>query len=78
MNATDPMNTDDPRARDDLRATLAGLCGCGLLFLVSDGLYALPVALIFFAAMGLGVGLAAHYRPGPRAVYRIARRHEPL
>lgn len=68
----------DPRARDDLRASLAGLCGCALLFGVSDGLYALPVALLFFAAMAIGVGLAAHYGPGPRAVYRIARRHEPL
>lgn len=69
---------DDARARDDLRATFAGLCGCALLFAVSDGLYALPVALVFFAAMGLGVGLAVLHAPGPRPTYRIIRSHDPL
>ena len=68
----------DAAARDDLRAAAAGLVGCAFLFLFSDGLYALTVTLVFFAAMGLGVGVATHYQSGPRPIYRLVRRHDPL
>ncbi|MCA9542227.1 MAG: hypothetical protein KC620_25195, partial [Myxococcales bacterium] len=68
----------DPRARDELRATAAGLVGCGALFAVNDALYTLPVMLAFFAAMGLGVGLATLGAPGPRPSWRFLRERQPL
>ena len=68
---------EDPDARADLRATASGLVGVSLLFLVSDGLYQLPLMVTFFAVMGLGLGIAVHYRPGPRRVYRLIHyRHQ--
>ena len=68
---------DDPDARADLRATASGLVGVSLLFFVSDGLYQMPLMVTFFAVMGLGLGIAMHYRPGPRRVYRLIHyRHQ--
>jgi hypothetical protein len=68
---------EDPDARDDLRATASGLVGVTLLFLVSDTLYRLPLMVTFFAVMGLGLGIALHYRPGPRRIYRLIHyRHQ--
>jgi len=71
-----PLITD-PDAQADLRATASGLVGVSLLFLVSDGLYQMPLLVTFFAVMGLGLGIALHYRPGPRRVYRLIHyRHQ--
>jgi lipopolysaccharide/colanic/teichoic acid biosynthesis glycosyltransferase len=70
-------SVEDPDARDDLRATASGLVGATLMFLVSDALYRLPLMVTFFALMGLGLGIALHYRPGPRRVYRLIHyRHQ--
>ena len=68
----------DAAAAADLRAVAGGLVGVGLMLAVSDGLYALPVMVAVAAMMGLGVGLAVVYRPGPRASYRLVRRRDPL
>ena len=52
-------------ANEDLRAALAGLVAAASYFF-SDGLYQLPLIIIFFAALGLGVGLASQYGPQTR------------
>ena len=67
----------DESARADLLATGAGTLGCTLLFVVSDTLSELPLMLTYFAALGLGVGIAAHFGPDPLRVLRIIQyRHQ--
>jgi lipopolysaccharide/colanic/teichoic acid biosynthesis glycosyltransferase len=67
----------DRRVRADLRATAAGLTGFAVLMLFSDVVYKFPTMILFFAAMGLGVGLALQHRAGPKAVYRLVHyRHQ--
>lgn len=67
----------DLTARDDLRAVASGLLGCAVLLFFSDAIYSLPVTLVFWSAMGLGVGIALTQRAGPRAVYRLVHfRHK--
>lgn len=68
----------DAAAAADLRAVAGGLVGGALMLAVCDGLYALPVTVAFWAALGLGVGLVVQYRAGPRASYRLVRRRDPL
>lgn len=68
---------DDPLARDDLRATASGITGCLVLFVFSDAMYSFPVMLVFWAAFGLGMGIALWHRSGPRHVYRLVHyRHK--
>ena len=67
----------DSIARDDLWATAAGLVGCCLLMAFADALYRFPMMIMFWSAMGLGVGLALHFRPGPKTYYRLVHyRHQ--
>ncbi len=67
----------DSVARDDLWATAAGLIGCCVLMAFADALYRFPMMVMFWSAMGLGVGLALHYRPGPKTYYRLVHyRHQ--
>ncbi len=67
----------DTSARADLWATVSGLMGCAVLMFFSDALYQFPMMIVFFSAMGLGMGVALNYRDGPRAVYRIVHyRHQ--
>lgn len=67
----------DERARADLLATAAGLTGFAVLLMFSNLVYKFPTMILFFSAMGLGVGLALQYRSGPKAVYRLVHyRHQ--
>jgi hypothetical protein len=61
----------DDTARDDLRAVASGLVGCAVLLFFSDAIYSLPVTLVFWSAMGLGIGIALTQRAGPKAMYRL-------
>ncbi len=61
----------DPQAQEDLWATASGLLGFAFLILFSDALYEFPVMLLFWSAMGLGVGLALRYRGGPKEQFRL-------
>ncbi len=65
-----PLLTDE-EARCDLWATASGLVGCAVLIGFWDAFYRFPMMIVFFATMGLGVGLAVRYRRGPRQVYRL-------
>jgi hypothetical protein len=43
----------------------------------ADLFYRLPMLLIFWCAMGLGIGTALMYQPGPRTYYRLVHyRHK--
>lgn len=67
----------DRVAREDLWATASGLTGCAVLLFFSDGLYSFPMMIVFWATMGLGIGIALNHRPGPRTFYRIVHyRHQ--
>ena len=67
----------DASARADLRGAAAGIVGCVILFAVSDALNQLPLILAFFTALGLAVGIAAHYGSEQKRVYRIIQyRHQ--
>jgi len=65
------IRVKDSQTRSDLQGSFAGIIGCILLFFVTDALYQLPLILAFFSALGLGVGLTAHYGTDQRKVYRI-------
>ena len=68
---------EDAAAADDLRATASGLVGFAVLMGFSDALYAFPVMIVLWSALGLGMGTALNYRAGPRAIYRIVHfRHQ--
>jgi lipopolysaccharide/colanic/teichoic acid biosynthesis glycosyltransferase len=67
----------DPAAADDVWATAAGLTAFAFLMLFSDALYRFPLMLMFWAAMGLGIGTALTHLPGPRTYYRLIHyRHQ--
>lgn len=67
----------DRVARDDLRAVAAGVAGCAVLLLFSDAIYSLPVMVVFWSAMGLGIGIALTQRTGPKSMYRLVHfRHK--
>ncbi|MGK0362620.1 MAG: hypothetical protein ACI9U2_004941, partial [Bradymonadia bacterium] len=67
----------DRVARDDLRAVTAGVAGCAVLLLFSDAIYSLPVIVVFWSAMGLGIGIALTQRTGPKSMYRLVHfRHK--
>lgn len=67
----------DTSARKDLWATVAGLIGFAGLMCTADLFYRLPMLLIFWCAMGLGIGTALMYQPGPRTYYRLVHyRHK--
>ena len=67
----------DRVARDDLWATASGLVGCCVLMAFADALYKFPMMIMFWSAMGLGVGIALQYRPGPKTYYRLVHyRHQ--
>jgi MFS family permease len=67
----------DTSARKDLWATAVGLIGFAGLMCTADLFYRLPMLLIFWCAMGLGVGTALMYQPGPRTYYRLVHyRHK--
>ncbi len=61
----------DPAATDDVLATAAGLTAFAFLMLFSDALYRFPLMLMFWAAMGFGIGTALTHLPGPRTYYRL-------
>lgn len=61
----------DRAAGDDTWAAAAGLTAFALLMMFSDALYRFPMMLMFWAAMGLGVGTALAHLPGPRTYYRL-------
>ena len=61
----------DRAAAADLRATAAGLTGWALLMLFSDMTARFSTMVLFFASMGLGLGIVLTHRAGPRAVYRL-------
>jgi lipopolysaccharide/colanic/teichoic acid biosynthesis glycosyltransferase len=61
----------DPAATDDVLATAAGITAFAFLMLFSDALYRFPLMLMFWAAMGFGIGTALTHLPGPRTYYRL-------
>jgi len=68
---------EDASARDDLWATLCGLTAFGLLMWTEDLFYRLPTFVLFWTTMGLGLGVALFYAPGPRKFYRLVHfRHK--
>lgn len=67
----------DRAATDDLWATASGLVAFAFLMFFSDALYRFPLMLMFWAAMGLGIGTALTHLPGPRTYYRLVHyRHQ--
>ena len=68
----------DDLAAQDLRAAGGAILACLILLVVSDALYQLPLILAFFAALGLSMGLATHYGPDSKRVYRIIQYRDKL
>jgi len=68
----------DGLAARDLRAAGGAIIGCLILLMVSDALFQLPLILAFFAALGLSMGLASHYGPDHKRVYRIIQYRDKL
>ena len=67
----------DASAQDDLWATFRGLTAFGLLMWTEDLFYRLPTFVLFWTTLGLGLGVALFYAPGPRKFYRLVHfRHK--
>ena len=68
---------NDASAQDDLWATFCGLTAFGLLMWTEDLFYRLPTFVLFWTTLGLGLGVALFYAPGPRKFYRLVHfRHK--
>ena len=61
----------DAAAKNDLRATVAGLSAFAVLMATADMFYRLPVLIVFWSMMGLGLGIALMHQSGPRTYYRL-------
>lgn len=72
------LHIPDPGRRRTVRAVGAGVAGFLVLLLASDGLRALSLQVLFWAALGFGVGLALHARPGSTGYYRVVHFREKL
>ena len=68
----------DEAIRITLRAVYAGLAGFLVLLLAFDGLRVLSLEVIFWAALGFGLGLALHASPGPVDHYRVVHFRDRL
>ncbi|MBU1431693.1 sugar transferase [Myxococcota bacterium] len=77
MKRAQPL-IEAPEARRDLHTIFASMVGMSVLLAFSDGLYYLPIMLIFWSTMGLGVGIAAHHRKGPKATYKLISNRQKL
>jgi len=68
----------DERARSMVGAVQAGLGGFLVLLLAFDGLRILPLEVLFWAALGFGLGLSLHATPGPTEYYRLVHFRDKL
>jgi len=68
----------DPAARRTVRAVAAGVAGFLVPMLASDALRSLPLQVLFWGALGFGLGLALHARPGSTSYYRVVHFREKL